>query len=114
MKIVFVTKNDRKPNLGQIVTKMIGNDIFEDLAIDAYEVEIELESISKTLVDQWGSKLTEGDLLRLNAMRDSNTLSVENVLAKYILQYYLTKDYNPEFIHKTETKVNKKSWWKFW
>jgi len=93
---------------------MLGNNIFEDLAIDAYEVEIELESISKALVDQWGQKLTEGDLLRLNAMSDSNTLSVENVLSKYILQYYLTKDYNPEFIHKTKIKASKKAWWKFW
>jgi hypothetical protein len=78
---------------------MIGKDIFEDLSIDSIEIEQELKERARVLVDHWGPEITENDLLRLNAMINSNESTVEHTMAKYILEYYLTKDFVPEFIH---------------
>lgn len=78
---------------------MIGNDIFEDMSIDSIEIEQELKERARVLVDHWGPKITENDLLRLNAMVHAEGSSVEYSIAAYILEYYLTQDYQPEFIH---------------
>jgi len=95
---------------------MIGNDIFEDISIDAYELEIEARDRARVLIDEWGPKLTEGDLLRLNAMVHAEGANIEYSIAAYALEYYLTQDYTPEFIHAdmaTRT-LTKKPWWRFW
>lgn len=93
---------------------MIGKNIFEDMGIDAYEVEVDMKARAESLVNEWGSKLTEGDLLQLNAMVNSNSSNAENSIAAYALEYYLTKNYKPEFIHAVKTPLREKPWWKFW
>lgn len=94
---------------------MMGKDIFEDMGIDAYEVELDMEQRAKSLVDQWGKSLTEGDLLKLNAMVHAEGSNAEYSIAAYALQYYLTKNYRPEFIHATTSVIpRRKPWWKFW
>ena len=94
---------------------MIGKDIFEDISIDAAEMEFNTRLRAKSLVDQWGEKLTENDLLRLNAMAHAEG-TPENILGTYCLQYYKTQDYKPEFIHADMAgKVStKRAWYKFW
>lgn len=92
----------------------MGKDIFEDIGIDAYEVELDMEQRAKSLVDQWGKQLTEGDLLKLNAMVHAEGSNAEYSIAAYALQYYLTKNYRPEFIHAVKTPLREKPWWKFW
>lgn len=94
---------------------MIGNTFFEDLNIDAQELEFDMEHRAKLLIDEWGPKLTEADLLQMNALVHASTSNAENSIAAYALEYYLTKDYKPEFIHTTKDLTpHKKKWWKFW
>lgn len=88
---------------------MMGNDFWADLEIDAFEKQLELEAIAKTLIDHWGKELTENDLLKMKAYTDSQINLVETAIAKAALAYYLTQDYSPEFIHKYQSSP-KKSW----
>ena len=93
---------------------MIGNTLFEDLNIDAQELEFDMQSRAQQLIDHWGPRLTEADLLQLNALVHANSNNAENSIAAYALEYYLTKDYQPEFIHTNKIPYKKKPWWKFW
>jgi len=92
---------------------MLGKDFWEDLDIDAAEFNVQIEVSAKALIDEWGSKLTEADLLKLNAYVHAQDKSIEGSIAASALEYYLTKDYNPQFIHYYESK-KKAPWWKFW
>ena len=92
---------------------MIGKDFWEDLDIDAYEVDTQLEGIAKVLVDQWGKSLTEADLLKLNAYSSAAEVTTETIIAKHALTYYNTQGYTPDFIHQHKTSTNA-PWWKFW
>lgn len=94
---------------------MIGNDLFEDIDIDATEFEMNMKMTAEALINEWGRKLTEADLLRLSAMVQSDGANAENILAAYALQYYLTQNYHPERIDANKfPSTPKKSWWKFW
>ena len=93
---------------------MIGNTLFEDLNIDAQELEFDMKHRAQVLIDHWGPRLTEADLLQLNALVHANSNNAENSIAAYALEYYLTKDYKPEFIHTNNIPYKKKPWWKFW
>lgn len=93
---------------------MIGKTFFEDLNIDAQELEFDMEHRAKLLIDEWGPKLTEADLLQMNALVHASSSNAENSIAAYALEYYLTKDYKPEYIHKNNFPHKKKPWWKFW
>lgn len=93
---------------------MIGKDLFEDISIDGIGFEEEMRQAAHQLIDQWGKELTEGDLLRLSNMVQSNGTEAEHIIAAYALEYYLTKNYRPEFIHAVKTPLREKPWWKFW
>ena len=93
---------------------MIGDNLFEDMNIDAFEIETDMKSRAQTLIDHWGKSLTENDLLKLNAMVHAEGSSAEYSIAAYALEYYLTQDYQPEFIHTNNVSYKKKPWWKFW
>ncbi len=93
---------------------MMGKDFFEDLSIDAYEIEIDMQNRAQQLIDHWGHELNEADLLRLNAMVHAEGSNAEYSMAAYALEYYLTKNHDPEFIHTVRTSSKKKPWWRFW
>ena len=92
----------------------IGRDLFEDIDVDAYEVELDMEQRAKALIDEWGSKLTEKDLIRLNAMVHAEGSNAEYSIAAYALEYYMTKNYYPERIDVNKFSLKQKPWWKFW
>jgi len=94
---------------------MIGQSFWEDMSIDAYEKQLEIETMARELVDHWGSELKEIDLLKLKSYGLNADDPVEAAFARAALKYYQTQDYNPEFIHADMKSVKtKKSWWKFW
>lgn len=94
---------------------MIGQSFWEDLSIDSFEKSVEIETMAHALVDYWGKDLTESDLLKLKAYTDSHSNPVEVAFASSALEYYMTKDYKPDFIH-AEMQGNStiKHWWQFW
>jgi len=93
---------------------MIGNTFWEDLEIDAVEVSEDVNHIAHTLIDHWGSSLTENDLLNLSAYSKCADTPIECALAKAALAYYQTKNFNPDYIHSNMDTSPKKRWWKFW
>lgn len=94
---------------------VLGNDFWGDLDIDAIEYQEDIKSAATGLIDYWGKSLTEKDLLKLKAYSSCGDTPIQCALARAALEYYLTQDYNPEFIHADMKSVkNKKSWWKFW
>ncbi len=93
---------------------MIGNDFWGDLEIDAIEYEKDIELVAKELIDHWGKELTEKDLLKLKAYSTCADTPIHCALAKAALEYYVTQDYKPEFIHAGVESKPKKVWWKFW
>lgn len=101
--------------MGLEETNMIGNTFWDDLGIDAYEIQIAIEAQAKTLVDHWGKELTETDLLKLKAYSDSLDNPIETAFAQKALAYYQTQDYQPEFIHSgmSNNSITKR-WWQFW
>ena len=93
---------------------MIGKSFWEDLEIDAIEVDQDVKQIAHVLIDHWGSSLTEKDLLNLSAYSKCADTPIQCALAKEALLYYQTKNFNPEFIHSDMDTTPKKKWWKFW
>ena len=93
---------------------MLGNDFWGDLEIDALEYEQDIESVAIDLVDHWGKELTEADLLKLKAYSSCGDTPIQCALARAALEYYLTQNYNPEFIHAGMKTEVKKPWWQFW
>ena len=94
---------------------MIGNTFWDDLGIDAYEVQLAIEAQAKTLVDHWGKDFTETDLLKLKAYSDSQDNLVEAAFAKSVLVYYQTQNYEPQFIHADmANRSTARRWWQFW
>ena len=94
---------------------MIGNTFWDDMGIDAYEIQLAIESQAKILVDHWGKELTETDLLKLKAYSDSSDNLVEAAFAKSALAYYQTQSYEPRFIHADmATQSTARRWWQFW
>lgn len=93
---------------------MVGKDFWEELEIDAVHYENELRSIAEDLIDDWGEDISEADLLRLNALSKALDSRVENVIAAYALEYYMTHDHKPQFIHQYRNSPVKQPWWKFW
>jgi len=94
---------------------MIGNTFWDDLGIDAYEVQLAIEAQAKTLVDHWGKELTETDLLKLKAYSDAIDNPVETAFAKSALEYYQTQNYEPRFIHADMAhQSTTRRWWQFW
>ena len=94
---------------------MIGNTFWDDMGIDAFEIQLAIEAHAKTLVDHWGKELTETDLLKLKAYSDSQNNPVEAAFAKSALAYYQTQGYQPEFIHADmANQSTTRRWWQFW
>ena len=93
---------------------MIGKSFWEDLEIDALEVDQDVKQMAHVLVDHWGSSLTEKDLLNLSAYTRCADTPIQCALAKEALTYYQSKNFNPEFIHADMDTNPKKKWWKFW
>ena len=94
---------------------MIGNTFWDDMGIDAYEIQLAIESQAKILIDHWGKELTETDLLKLKAYSDSLDNPVETAFAQIALKHYQAQDYQPEFIHADMSKQSTtKRWWQFW
>ena len=93
---------------------MIGNDFFGDLEIDAIQYEKDIESVARDLIDHWGKDLTEKDLLKLKAYGNCSDTPIQCALAKAALEYYLTQDFKPEFIHAGMDTSPKTKWWQFW
>ena len=94
---------------------MMGQTFWDDMSIDAYEKQLDIDRQARDLVDHWGKELTENDLLKLKAYSDGGNNPIETAFAQSALRYYQTQDYKPEFIHadmygKTETK----KWWQIW
>ena len=61
---------------------MIGSTFWDDMGIDAYEIQLAIEAQAKTLVDHWGKELTETDLLKLKAYSDSQNNPIEAAFAQ--------------------------------
>ncbi len=78
---------------------MIGKDFWEDMQIDAVVIDEQVKLIAKELVDQHGKDLTEGDLLKMNAFSDSMAEPIQTAIVREAVEYYKTRDYNPEWIH---------------
>jgi len=94
---------------------MIGSTFWDDMGIDAYEIQLAIEAQAKTLVDHWGKELTETDLLKLKAYSDSQNNPIEAAFAQIALKYYQTQNYQPEFIHSgMSNNSTPKRWWQFW
>jgi len=94
---------------------MIGNTFWDDMGIDAYEIQLAIEAQAKTLVDHWGKDLKEVDLLKLKSYGLNLDNPIEAAFAKAALDYYLTQDYQPEFIHSgMSNNSTSKRWWQFW
>lgn len=102
--------------MGRKVCKsMIGQSFWEDMSIDAYEKQLEIETMAKDLINHWGNDLKEIDLLKLKSYGLNADSPVEAAFAKAALDYYLTQDYNPEFIHADMvSKTTSKRWWQIW
>jgi hypothetical protein len=49
---------------------MMGNSFWDDMSIDAYEKQLEIDRMARDLVDHWGKELSENDLLKLKAYKD--------------------------------------------
>jgi len=94
---------------------MIGNDFWEDMSIDAYEKQLEIDRMAQELIDHWGSDLKEIDLLKLKSYGLGNHDPIESAFARAALKYYQTQNYNPEFIHADMYgKTSTKKWWQIW
>lgn len=94
---------------------MIGNSFWDDMGIDAYEKQLEIESIAHQLIDHWGKDLKEVDLLKLKSYGLNLDNPIEAAFAKAALEYYLTQNYQPEFIHADmKSTLSTKRWWQFW
>ena len=93
---------------------MIGNTFWEELEIDAVELCVDVKDKAHSLIDHWGSSLTEKDLLNLSAYSKCADTPIQCALAKEALFYYQTKNFNPEHIHADMDTTPKKKWWKFW
>ena len=87
----------------------MGKSFWEDLEIDAIELSVESERKAKLLIDHWGITLTETDLLKLKAYSACSDTPIESAMAQYALDYYLLKDYHPDFIHQYKSSP-KKTW----
>lgn len=94
---------------------MIGNNFWEDMSIDAYEKQLEIDRMARDLIDHWGKEIKEIDLLKLKSYGLNTDNPIEAAFAKAALDYYLTQDYNPEFMHAdmADKKLSKK-WWQIW
>ena len=88
---------------------MIGKNLWEDLEIDSLHFESELKFAAQNLITEYGIKLTDTDILRLKALKDSQSDPVQRVIAIYALEYYLQTDYAPV---TTNYVFNKRPWWK--
>ena len=94
---------------------MIGNTFWDDMSIDAYEKQLEIDRMARDLVDHWGKDLSEKDLLKLKAYSDGINNPIEQAFAKAALSYYQAQNFNPEFIHADMLKQSTtKRWWQFW
>jgi hypothetical protein len=94
---------------------MMGNSFWDDMSIDAYEKQLEIDRMARDLVDHWGKELSENDLLKLKAYKDGGNDPIESAFAKSALDYYLTQNYNPAFIHADMYgKSSSKRWWQIW
>jgi hypothetical protein len=94
---------------------MIGDTFWDDMGIDAYEKQVEIEQMAHVLVDHWGKSLTEKDLLKLNAYSNCNDNPIEAAFARAALEYYKQQDFDPEFIHADMcSQTNSKRWWQIW
>ena len=85
---------------------MIGNTFWDDLGIDAYETELDIEFRAQQLLEYWQSKLTDSDRAKLQQYCQSSTNPVEALYSKAILQAL------GEDIWYIET--TKKRWWQIW
>lgn len=94
---------------------MMGQSFWEDMSIDAYEKQLEIDRMARELVDHWGKDLKEVDLLKLKAYSSQSDNFIEAAFAEAALAYYQTQNYNPEFIHADMAgKTSTKRWWQFW
>ena len=78
---------------------MIGKNFWEDMQIDAVIIDEQIKDIAKELVDHHGKKLTENDLLKMNAFSDSMAEPIQTAIVREAAKYYKTCDFNPEWIH---------------
>lgn len=92
---------------------MIGKDLWEDMNIDALHLESEINHLAVNLVDHYGAKLTEVDVLSLKTLECTEEDPIKRALARACLSYYSTMGYTP-LKHQLNETPNKKSWWKLW
>lgn len=85
---------------------MIGNTFWDDLGIDAYETELEIEYRAQQLLEYWKDHLTESDRANLQQYCQSSDNPVEALYSKAILKAL------GEDIWYIET--TKKRWWQIW
>ena len=87
---------------------MIGKDLWEDMDIDSLHFESELKHAATQLITEYGKDLTETDILRLKALKDSQADPVKRVLAIYALEFYMTTDYAP--LRESKYTFKEKKW----
>lgn len=91
---------------------MMGKNFWEDVEIDSLHLETEIKQIAVDLITEYGTHLTESDLLRINAAKDSQSDPITRALLMACLEFYMTTDYAPKRI---ESKyVPRKKWWQVW
>ena len=69
------------------------------MQIDAVIIDEQIKDIAKELVDHHGKKLTENDLLKMNAFSDSMAEPVQTAIVREAAKYYKKCDYSPDWIH---------------
>lgn len=93
---------------------MIGKNFWEDMEIDAVLIDEQIDSIAKELIDHHGKRITEADLLKMNAFADSMSAPVQTAIVRAAAKYYTQQNYNPDWIHSDMNgrTIEKKNIWK--
>jgi hypothetical protein len=88
---------------------MLGKDFWEDLDIDLIMIRSDIEIRAQQILQEYGTKLTEKDILKLIGGTDSTENGLEKAYSEAILSEYTKAGYTP--IPNTYTTTVKKSIW---
>ncbi len=88
---------------------MLGKDFWEDVDIDLIVIKNDIELRAQQILQEYGAKLTEKDILKLIGGTDSTESGLEKAYSEVLLSEYTKSGYTP--IPDNYTTTVKKSIW---
>ena len=88
---------------------MLGKDFWEDLEIDLITIRNDIDVRAQQILQEYGTKLTEKDILKLIGSTDSAENALEKAFSEVILSEYAKAGYTP-ITDDYVTTVKKSIW----